>query len=373
MVVPDQWLLTGTIPTQIGRFTRFTDPHIGAQRLTGTLPSQLGLLVGAGSMALNNNKFTSTIPSELGQLGQTGGEIRWVGTDDDELRRSERLRLEANALSSTVPTQLGRLVDGSYRPFFDITSNRLCDDLPSEIVGLGGDPSCKDWPSNPTVCTDNFLGSVCKPEPEPEPAPELEKGLDVSGSSSGSGSGGGVGVGGGGGVTPSRQEIADNAASSTTECFSITNYGMNPVSMWLPAWVKKSNVGFCASRCDGYCNCASSQNRIFNATVDATTQWLELNPFLSRFVDFQQVDTWGPEVYSSCSAFDEDEWWGGDECSASNAVSAGEDWEAVRLQVVTDAYRLLVASSACCSVMIICLGEYNHKPYVPHRVPPAAL
>jgi len=86
---------------------------------------------------------------------------------------------------------------------------------------------------------------------------------------------------------------------------------------------------------------------------------------MAKWIDFKDFDdTWGPKAYSSCSAFDSDTWWGGEDCSASEAVHAREEWDAVQLKVVKESYLLFVATSACFSVMIISLGAYSHKPYI---------
>ena len=57
--------------------------------LTGTIPAQLGELVSLDRLDLDENQLTGSIPAELGKL--------------------EELRLEHNDLSGPVPWQLGNL------------------------------------------------------------------------------------------------------------------------------------------------------------------------------------------------------------------------------------------------------------------------
>ena len=62
--------LSGTIPTQIGRFTAVDYLGLGENRLSGTLPTELGHLGGSLTTALQlwRNRLSGTLPTELGRL-----------------------------------------------------------------------------------------------------------------------------------------------------------------------------------------------------------------------------------------------------------------------------------------------------------------
>ena len=61
--------LSGTIPTQIGRFTAVTYLGLGDNRISGTVPTELGNLVGlTDALHLWKNRLSGTLPTELGRL-----------------------------------------------------------------------------------------------------------------------------------------------------------------------------------------------------------------------------------------------------------------------------------------------------------------
>jgi len=158
----------------------------------------------------------------------------------------------------------------------------------------------------------------------------------------------------GGDVTQSQQQIANKETSSTAECVSIVNFEVDG-SRWLPVGMAEEypfNVGFCASRCEGFCNCASSQDRVYGATLDAMDRWSALNG-----VDLKEFETWGPKVYSTCSAFDSDAWRGGEGCSVSEAVRLQEHWALH----VRDARLMFVVSLSCFSVMLLSLALLTRR------------
>jgi len=158
----------------------------------------------------------------------------------------------------------------------------------------------------------------------------------------------------GGDGTQSQQQVANNETSSTAECVSIVNFEVDG-SRWLPVGMAEEypfNVGFCASRCEGFCNCASSRDRVYGATLDAMDRWSALNG-----VDLKEFETWGPKVYSTCSAFDSDAWRGGEGCSVSEAVRLQEHWALH----VRDARLMFVVSLSCFSVMLLSLALLTRR------------
>ena len=65
-----QWGLSGTIPTQIGRFTNVRYLGLGENQLSGTVPTELALLSDGLTTALHlwRNRLSGTLPTELGRL-----------------------------------------------------------------------------------------------------------------------------------------------------------------------------------------------------------------------------------------------------------------------------------------------------------------
>jgi len=60
--------MTGTIPTEIGRFRSVTYLGLGSNSLSGTVPSELGLLATLTHLHLWQNRLSGTLPSQLGRL-----------------------------------------------------------------------------------------------------------------------------------------------------------------------------------------------------------------------------------------------------------------------------------------------------------------
>ena len=63
-------------------------------------------------------------------------------------------KLFSNTLSSTIPTQLGRLA--KMTSSFNLASNKLCSDVPTEVSALSTNVH-NNW----YVTPDNSIGTVC--------------------------------------------------------------------------------------------------------------------------------------------------------------------------------------------------------------------
>ena len=59
--------LNGTLPTEIGRWTKLQKMNLHLNSLTGTLPTEIGLLTDLKSIELYHTELTGTVPTELGR------------------------------------------------------------------------------------------------------------------------------------------------------------------------------------------------------------------------------------------------------------------------------------------------------------------
>ena len=109
----------GTIPTELGLLTAATLFSLKAMSLNGSIPSELGYFgeVLGSCLYLNNNFLTSTIPSQLGRLTAL----------------TDKMYLNLNSLSNSLPTELGQLTGLVASGSFIVTSNFLTSTIPSQV------------------------------------------------------------------------------------------------------------------------------------------------------------------------------------------------------------------------------------------------
>ena len=143
MAVPADRRGGGTIPNEIGIFTKLTGLNVGTligskinlfvsiarlsantfhlvgddrTKLYGTLPTELGTLTQLNYLDLRNNTISGSIPSEIGLLTQL-----------------TYLELSGNILSGTIPSEIGLLTQLTY---MNVKDNGLDGTIPSEIGDL---------------------------------------------------------------------------------------------------------------------------------------------------------------------------------------------------------------------------------------------
>ena len=133
-------------------------PLASGRPLSGTIPTQIGRFTAVSYLGLGENLLSGTVPTELGNLGAS---------------LTAGLQLWKNRLSGTLPTELGRLSpatcnlhDGSRWPLSD--GNHFVCPLPATL----GD-SCREAAKNggyAAACT-NVTSLPMPPPPQPPPPP----------------------------------------------------------------------------------------------------------------------------------------------------------------------------------------------------------
>ncbi|MEN8219915.1 MAG: S8 family serine peptidase [Pseudomonadota bacterium] len=108
--------LTGSIPSELGNFTKLESLGLSENQLTGSIPTELGKLINLWDLGLSNNELSGSIPSELGKL---------INLRD--------LGLSNNQLTGSIPTELGKLINFE---FLWLDGNELCGEIPVDLKNL---------------------------------------------------------------------------------------------------------------------------------------------------------------------------------------------------------------------------------------------
>jgi len=129
--------LTGTLPTELGLFTRLNLLYLWNNQISGNLPSELGLLTRLTSLLLYTNQLTGTLPTEIGLLTKLTSlglsNNRFVGNIPSELGRMTRLsalRLDNNQMTGSVPSEIQSL---AHLAMLYLYENLLTSSIPTEL------------------------------------------------------------------------------------------------------------------------------------------------------------------------------------------------------------------------------------------------
>ncbi|GLJ09759.1 hypothetical protein SUGI_0115400 [Cryptomeria japonica] len=131
-------LLTGVIPSAIGKLQRLERLFLGFNNSQGNIPTEIGQLKNLGVLSLSHNNISGKIPDSLSYLQQ----IRYLYLDTNELtgtipsglgdcRKLEALDLSSNKLHGRIPPQVAVLPNLLFR--FNLFSNFLEGPLPAEL------------------------------------------------------------------------------------------------------------------------------------------------------------------------------------------------------------------------------------------------
>lgn len=130
--------LSGSVPTEIGLWTRLEIFSIGGGELTGTVPSELGLLTNLDFLSLANNNLASTLPTELGRatkLARLYMERNFLNgaipfAELAQMSGLEELNLNSNNLNGSISTSVGQMT--SLKSMY-LETNRLEGPIPTEV------------------------------------------------------------------------------------------------------------------------------------------------------------------------------------------------------------------------------------------------
>lgn len=137
----------------MGDLAKLTTFNVNGNRLRGSLPTHLGRLVGLKEMHLSaqghgrggSHALTSSIPSEFGRLTDMSALSAYGNALDGtipsqigQLYRLRNLHLHSNGLSGTLPRQLGEL------PLIVLylQGNKLTGAVPEELCDIHSLQSC---------------------------------------------------------------------------------------------------------------------------------------------------------------------------------------------------------------------------------------
>jgi hypothetical protein len=129
--------LFGTLPPELGILKSLAELSLGTNpQLQGSIPSTIGLLTLLDGLDLHQNGLTGSMPTEIGYL--TG--LTWLtvasqssGSDTLSISRQGNSGSGSDKLSSTIPTQMGRLTKLKN---LRMESNQFEGTIPLELENL---------------------------------------------------------------------------------------------------------------------------------------------------------------------------------------------------------------------------------------------
>ncbi|KAL3783278.1 hypothetical protein ACHAW5_010270 [Stephanodiscus triporus] len=130
----------GTIPSDIGLWTRLQNLWFAENEITGTIPSEVGYLVDMEAFLFYTNQISGTIPTEIGNLDK----LYWLdmesnqidGTIPEELYSNlalETLVLKNNSLTGTISELVGNL---NMLTSFWVSFNEITGTIPTGFNNL---------------------------------------------------------------------------------------------------------------------------------------------------------------------------------------------------------------------------------------------
>jgi Leucine-rich repeat (LRR) protein len=118
-------MLSGSIASEIGKWSSLVELQLdGNFLMTGTVPTEVGLLEELAKLRLGGNPFSGPLPSEIGALSAL-----------------EELAINSTDLTGTIPVEIGRLVTNGSLTLLNLTgSPGLTGTIPDEVCGQYADP-----------------------------------------------------------------------------------------------------------------------------------------------------------------------------------------------------------------------------------------
>ncbi|EES10213.1 receptor kinase-like protein Xa21 [Sorghum bicolor] len=132
---------SGSIPSEIGKFTNLTVIQLDNNFLSGEIPDTLGNLQNMSILTISKNQFSREIPRSIGKLEQLTellfNENNLTGLIPSSLEGCKQLttlNLSSNSLYGGIPRELFSISTLSVG--LDLSNNKLTGDIPFEIGGL---------------------------------------------------------------------------------------------------------------------------------------------------------------------------------------------------------------------------------------------
>jgi len=153
-------MISGPIPTELGRLSALDKMYLYRNQLTSSLPSSLGLLGLLDEIQLFDNILTGSLPTEIGKMSS----LRIMYLND-------------NRFSGTIPWQLGLLTrlrahDGSAELYLH-DNEGLCGSIPDNVYvyNISGRTIGSACPSPPPIPVSPPLPPRNPNPPSPPPSP----------------------------------------------------------------------------------------------------------------------------------------------------------------------------------------------------------
>eukprot|EP00574_Skeletonema_japonicum_P006502 CAMPEP_0201737828 /NCGR_PEP_ID=MMETSP0593-20130828/43408_1 /ASSEMBLY_ACC=CAM_ASM_000672 /TAXON_ID=267983 /ORGANISM="Skeletonema japonicum, Strain CCMP2506" /LENGTH=639 /DNA_ID=CAMNT_0048231889 /DNA_START=12 /DNA_END=1931 /DNA_ORIENTATION=+ len=130
----------GTIPAEIGQWTKTENLWFADNQITGTIPSEIGSLVEMGAFLFYKNKISGTIPPEMGNLNK----LTWIDCEDNQIVGTlpeeffsnvelEEVILKTNSISGSISSTVGDL---NKLNTFWVSFNQISGTIPSTFGNL---------------------------------------------------------------------------------------------------------------------------------------------------------------------------------------------------------------------------------------------
>ena len=124
-------MLSGTIPSELGKLSRLTDVPMHINQFRGNIPSELGNLTKLSTLFMGNNVLTGMIPSEMGKLSF----MAYLDLSENhlKLKKHTELKKNGNQLNGIIPGELGNLIILNRLWLFN---NSISGEIPIEFERL---------------------------------------------------------------------------------------------------------------------------------------------------------------------------------------------------------------------------------------------
>ena len=112
--------LSGTIPTEIGRFDHLKFLSIQGNQISGIIPSEIGRIQSFQAVYLSGNNLQGSVPTEIALCK----ELEYIDISSNDLSGPlpsglfdldlKSLNLNRNGITGTISTKIGHLINLEY-------------------------------------------------------------------------------------------------------------------------------------------------------------------------------------------------------------------------------------------------------------------